>query len=82
MILIGQSLELSLPRLLPAMRARDRAPLLDRVRRQIEAGAEAIDLNGSVHADASDLCWAVRVTWDTLPGVPLLIDTASPALLA
>jgi hypothetical protein len=81
-LLIGQSLELSLPQLLPAVRARDGAALLHRVQRQIEAGAEAIDLNGGVQAGADDLAWCVRATWDALPGVPLLIDSASPALLA
>ena len=82
MILIGQSLELSLPRLLGAVRSRDPGPIVDAVRRQVEAGAGAIDVNGGVHADADDLAWCVRVAWDALPGVPLFLDAASPLLIA
>ncbi len=82
MILIGQSLELSRARVLRPMRRREPGPVVDAVRRQVEAGAGVIDLNGGVHADADDLAWCARVIWDALPGVPLFMDTASPLLIA
>ncbi|MGE3858333.1 MAG: hypothetical protein AB7G21_15375, partial [Dehalococcoidia bacterium] len=80
--LIGQSLELSHPRLHPAVRARDREAVLACVLRQVEAGALAIDVNGGAQAEAADYGWCARLAWDALPGVPLLIDAASPVLIA
>ncbi|MEI7926539.1 MAG: hypothetical protein WCI61_10190, partial [Chloroflexota bacterium] len=81
-ILIGQSLELSRARVLGPMRHREPGPVADAVRRQVEAGAGMIDLNGGVHADADDLAWCARVAWDALPSVPLFMDTASPLMIA
>jgi hypothetical protein len=80
--LIGQSLELSHPRLHPAVLARDQEAVLACVVRQIQAGAGAVDVNGGVQAGAADYGWCARIAWDALPGIPLLIDAASPALIA
>lgn len=81
MLLIGQSLELSRGALIAAVRDRDAAPILARARRQIAAGARAIDINGGALAGAADLASCARLLAAALPGLPLFVDTASPTLL-
>ncbi len=79
---IGQSLELWCAPLAAALRDRDPAPLLARARRQITAGATALDLNVGVHGAAGDLRWAAGVVREIAPGLPLLLDGGDEAALA
>jgi len=80
-LLIGQSLDLSHPALLASIRGEEEGPLLDRVRQQVEAGADAIDLNAGLRAEVTDLEWCARVIRRAYPELPLFIDTATPLLI-
>lgn len=75
MLLVGQSLELW------------RAPIEGRrewtvevARRQLEAGAQALDLNAGVDADVRVLVDAARTIESIGPGVPLFLDGSVAAL--
>ena len=89
-LLVGQSLELSRPPLADALRRRDPAPLRDRAKRQLAAGAHALDLNLGAGAGAAptsptslagDLVWAAAAIRDAQPGVALWLDCADAEAL-
>ncbi len=82
MELIGQSLELWRAPLDAALRDREPAPLLARARRQLAAGATALDLNTGVRGTADDLRWLAALVREIAPGIPLLLDSGDEAALA
>ncbi|MDA1239825.1 MAG: dihydropteroate synthase, partial [Chloroflexi bacterium] len=67
MWLVGQSLLLTRARIARAVAARDPAPLLARARRQVAAGADALDLNAGIEADPVALAWAAAAIRTALP---------------
>lgn len=83
-LLIGQSLELWRPPLADAVRERDAAQLFVAARRELNAGAQAIDVNlGAERYPTlrSDLRWAATTLRGSFPSVPLFIDCGDlPAL--
>jgi len=81
-LLVGQSLLLFRGRLARALAARDAAPLLAAARAQVEAGAEALDLNAGRHGRAGDLAWVAAALRPAQPGLPLWLDAATPEALA
>lgn len=77
MFVIGQSLECWRPPLSAAVAQRDPAPLLARARRQLDAGALALDVNFGAQQRAGladDLIWSAGILREALPGVPLFPD--------
>jgi hypothetical protein len=58
MLIVGQSLELHRRPLSEALEARDPAPLVENARIQVEAGAQAIDVNAGGQGWADDFRWA------------------------
>ncbi len=80
--LIGQSLELWRPPLASALARRDAAPLVASARRQLTAGASAIDVNVGARGSARDLRWATAALHAALPGVPLFLDCGDAIALA
>ena len=82
MLLIGQSLEFHREPLASALREHDGAPLIERAKAQLAAGAGALDLNVGVGGTAIDLQWIAEVLRPSTYGRPLLLDSPSPATIA
>ncbi len=82
MVLIGQSLERWRAPLDAALRDRNPAPLLARARRQLAAGATALDLNAGARGTAGDLRRVAAIVHDLAPDVPLLLDSGDETALA
>lgn len=85
MLVIGQSLECWRPPLATAVARRNAAPLLARARRQLEAGAVALDVNLGAHPRAGladDLEWVAATLCDAWPDMTLFLDCGDPAALA
>jgi cobalamin-dependent methionine synthase I len=82
MLIVGESLNGTIPKVGDAIRAKD----VDFVRRlaldQVEAGAQMLDVNAGVAGanEAEDLAWLVGLVQDTV-SAPLLIDSADPKAL-
>lgn len=85
MIIIGEKINASIPRIKPIIQERDEKQLLELARKQAAAGADYIDVNigtgiGSQEDEILSIKWAVeaiQLEVDT----PLCIDSADPAVL-
>ncbi|MPZ99191.1 MAG: hypothetical protein GEU80_07605 [Dehalococcoidia bacterium] len=82
MLLVGQSLALHASPHAQALAAGDAAPLVAAARAQLEAGADALDLNAGLEGGALDLVQAAQGLRRALVRVPLFLDAASPSALA
>jgi len=82
MLIVGESLNGTIPKVGEAVKAKD----VDFVRKlavdQVEAGAQMLDVNAGVAGanEGEDLAWLVGIVQDTV-SVPLLIDSADPKAL-
>lgn len=81
MILVGQSLTWHSGRLAEAVRRRQAAPVIARAIRQVEAGADALDLNAGIEGNARDLVWVARTLRKAGLGLPLWLDAGDPHVL-
>lgn len=77
---IGELINSSRPQVKEALQNRDEAAIRRLARAQLEAGADALDLNAaeSMEREPDDLRWLVEVVQDELGEVRLSIDTANP----
>ena len=82
MILVGQSMQLHRGPLREALRRRDPGPFVSNARGQLDAGADALDVNLGRHGAAEELVWTVRALRSAGVDAPLWLDSADPALLA
>lgn len=81
MLLIGQSLQFRRGALAGAFARNDRALVAASARAQVEAGAQALDLNFGIDPPHGEAAWAVAAARTGAPGVPLWIDAGRPAAL-
>jgi hypothetical protein len=81
-LLIGQSLELWRGPLATVVAARNGSALKAAARSQLDAGAQALDVNAGAASLASELAWAASSLGAALPGVPLLLDCGDIEALA
>jgi 5-methyltetrahydrofolate corrinoid/iron sulfur protein methyltransferase len=82
MLIIGEKLNGTLKKTAAAVAARDTAFVQDLARRQVEAGANYLDVNAGTGAgqEAADLAWLVD-TVQSAVDVPLCLDSPNPAAL-
>jgi 5-methyltetrahydrofolate corrinoid/iron sulfur protein methyltransferase len=82
MLIIGEKLNGTLKKTAAAVAARDAAFVQDLARRQVEAGANYLDVNAGTGAgqEAADLAWLVD-TVQSAVDVPLCLDSPNPAAL-
>jgi 5-methyltetrahydrofolate--homocysteine methyltransferase len=85
MILIGEKINGSLPKIRSTFQERDRKGLLQLVKGQVAAGADYIDVNagtgvGSREDEIQAMAWAVE-TIQQEGDIPLCIDSADPSVL-
>ena len=78
--IIGELINSSRAQVKEAISRRDEGVIRGLARAQVEAGADALDLNAaeSMEQEPDDLRWLVEVVQDELGEVRLSIDTASP----
>ncbi|HHE48224.1 MAG TPA: methyltetrahydrofolate cobalamin methyltransferase [Candidatus Acetothermia bacterium] len=78
--IIGELINSSRPQVKEAISRRDEGVIRRLARAQVEAGADALDLNAaeSMEREPDDLRWLVEVVQDELGEVRLSIDTANP----
>jgi 5-methyltetrahydrofolate--homocysteine methyltransferase len=82
MIIIGEKLNGTLKKTAAAINARDAAYVQDLARRQVEAGANYLDVNAGTGYgnEVDDLLWLVE-TVQAVVDVPLCLDSADPIAL-
>lgn len=81
MLLAGQSLQFRRGPLAGAWARDDRALVAAAARTQVEAGADAVDLNFGIDPPPEEIPWAVATVRAALPGAPLWLDCGRPATL-
>jgi len=82
MLIVGESLNASIPRVGKAVMERDADAIVGLARRQAECGAQMLDLNAAVtdRDETEDLAWMVR-TVQSAVDLPLMLDSSNPAAL-
>src|SRR5512143_458708 len=82
MLIIGEKLNGTLKKTAAAIHARDAAYVQDLARRQVEAGADYLDVNAGTGAgnEVNDLVWLVE-TVQAAVEAPLCLDSADPIAL-
>ncbi len=83
MLIIGESINGTIPRVGEAIREKNEGFLRELARRQFECGAQMLDINGGTGGgdEVSDLPWLIELVQQEVP-IPLMIDSAFPAALA
>lgn len=78
-VTIGERIHCISPVIRKAMAERDGAPILQRAKEQLAAGATYLDVNiGPAESDGEDLMkWAVQLIQNEFDNVPLALDTAN-----
>ena len=81
MIIIGELINSTRKRIRAAVEARDAAYIKEVARKQAQAGASILDVNGGVVGqEAECLSWLVKVIQEEVD-LPLCLDSADPAAL-
>jgi 5-methyltetrahydrofolate corrinoid/iron sulfur protein methyltransferase len=82
MLIIGEKLNGTLKKTAAAITARDADFVQDLARKQVEAGADYLDVNAGTGSgqEADDLVWLVE-TVQSVVDVPLCLDSANPVAL-
>jgi cobalamin-dependent methionine synthase I len=82
MLIIGESLNGTIPKVGEAIKAKDADFVRKLALDQVEAGAQMLDVNAGVGGinEAEDLAWLVGVVQNSV-SVPLLIDSGDPKAL-
>ena len=82
MLIIGEKINGTLKKTASAIAVRDTAFIQDLARRQIEAGADYLDVNAGTGSgqEVEDLVWLVE-TVQAVANVPLCLDSANPVAL-
>lgn len=81
MLLVGQSLQFRRSALAGAFARDDRALVAESARAQVEAGAQALDLNFGIDPPPDEIPWAIAAARSAAPDVPLWIDAGRPAAI-
>ena len=82
MLIIGERINSTRPRIQEAIKARNASGILNEARSQLDAGAHYIDINCAVTSgdELQDMDWAISVVQSEIPDVSICID--SPNYLA
>ncbi len=81
MFIIGELINSTRKRIRAALEIRDGAYIMEVARKQAEAGASMLDVNGAIPGqEAECLMWLVNLVQDTVD-LPLCLDSSDPAAL-
>jgi len=80
MIVIGEKINIMSKTIGPAMRERDEGPIRAMALKQVEGGADVLDINlGPATKGGPEMMeWVVKVVQDTVPDTRLSLDTMNP----
>jgi len=81
MIIIGEKLNSAIPRVREAIHNKDTDYIQALARRQVEAGADYLDVNTSMENEIADMEWIVRTVQEAVD-VPLCIDSTDARAMA
>ncbi len=83
MLAIGENIQIISTVVRKAVDNRDPKPLQDLARKQLEGGADVLDLNiGRRKKDGAEVMpWMVDIMQEVVPGVPLSLDTTNPVAI-
>lgn len=81
MLLVGQSLQFRRGALAGAFARDQREAVAASARAQVEAGAQALDLNFGIDPSLDEIPWATAVVRAACPGVPLWLDVGRASTL-
>lgn len=79
MLIIGESLNASIPSIKEAVNARDEEKIAALARRQTECGAHMLDVNAAVPGqnESENLVWMVKIV-QSVTDLPLVLDSSDP----
>lgn len=82
MLVIGELINTSRKKIRPAVEARDASYIQEIARKQVEAGAQMVDVNAGtlIHEEPEALRWLVKTVQEAVD-VPLCIDSPSPVAI-
>lgn len=82
-ITIGERISATAPVIRSAFESRDPAPILQRAKEQLDAGADYIDINiGPAESDGVEIMqWAVKLLQEAFDNVPLALDTSNASAI-
>ncbi|MDD5127580.1 MAG: dihydropteroate synthase [Dehalococcoidales bacterium] len=82
MLIIGESINASIKPVAEAINQRDGKFVADLARRQVEAGADMLDVNAGagMRDEAHDLIWLVQTVQSAIE-IPLVLDSSNPEAL-
>ena len=80
MLVIGEKVNVMSKSVGPAMKERDPAPIRDMAMRQVEGGADVLDINlgPATKGGPEMMAWVVNVVQDAVPDTRLCLDTMNP----
>lgn len=78
MLVVGEKINTSVPGVEEAVKAKDETFIQNLARKQVEAGADILDINVGtrIHSEVGDIKWITKVVQETV-SVPLCIDSPS-----
>jgi 5-methyltetrahydrofolate--homocysteine methyltransferase len=85
MLIVGERINTSRKAIRKAVAERDKDTILAEANNQVDAGADFIDVNAGASdagRESEDLSWLIDVVQESLPQVPICIDSSIPASLA
>ena len=79
MFIVGEKINTSIPGIPEAVERKDGVFIQNVARRQVEAGADVLDVNVGtrIHTEAEDMRWLVKIVQSAID-VPLSIDSPNP----
>ncbi len=82
MLIIGESINGTIPKVGQAIREKNEAFLRELAKTQYECGAQMLDVNAGVAGgnEVEDLSWLIKLVQKEVP-IPLMIDSANPDAL-
>jgi len=80
LLIIGEKLNSSIPQVREAIDNKDKVFVRDLARKQVEAGADLLDVNTAMGDEVEDMQWIVETVQEVVD-VPLCIDSTNPAAI-
>ena len=80
MLVIGEKINIMSKTIGPAMKERDKGPIQEMALRQVEGGADVLDINlGPATKGGPEMMeWVVEVVQEAVPDTRLCLDTMNP----
>ncbi|NYE57508.1 methyltetrahydrofolate--corrinoid methyltransferase [Carboxydothermus ferrireducens] len=77
MLIIGEKLNSSIPKVREAIHNKDKAFIQDLALKQVQAGADYLDVNTALEDEVNDMEWVIKAIKEVVD-VPICIDSTNP----